>query len=77
MLSDNGQALVMGPRRKGSLDQFVDYIQQTSVDMGLVVEVCERYDDRIWEQHERRLNEESYSTDEYYPILLKISKLRN
>lgn len=71
-LSEKGVALVMAPRRGGTLEIF-----STAAEIkGFRCEKMIFYDQAIWERHLESLNHVEYDEDIHYPILLKLSKSR-
>lgn len=72
LLSHNGVALVMAPRRGNTLDNFSTSAQTKGFN-------CERmifYDKAIWKRHLECLQHVEYDEDIHYPILLKLTKIR-
>lgn len=69
-LNYDGLALIMAPRRGGTLDIFYNAAQNK----GFKVEKLIYYDDEIWERHLEFLKNFEYNEDIHYPVLLKLSK---
>ena len=71
-LTEAGEAIFFAPRRHGSFDSFVE----TARTRGFVVEVRERYSEKVWEGHERHLGKEGYEAEVHYPVFLRLRRRR-
>lgn len=72
LAADDGHCYIMAPKRGGSLDEFV--VKAGS--KGWHVDVTERYDDLVWQQHEQALvaSPDTYAFDSHYPILVQLGR---
>jgi hypothetical protein len=61
--------ILCAPHRGDSLQTFVTLLESTNE---FHVELLEKYDDKIWQSHERNLKEQQgyYNTDTNYPLIV-------
>ncbi|XP_061397331.1 calmodulin-lysine N-methyltransferase-like [Musca vetustissima] len=69
-LSQQGEALVMAPRRGKTMSLFIE----ESVKYGFMVSITQRYNETIWKRHLELMNSTLYDADLHYPVLLRLRK---
>lgn len=85
LLCPGGQALILAPRRNGTLETFVESAHQDVV-TPWVVEIEENYDQHLWQRHCKLLDsglqstaqtessQPEYHPDIHYPLLIRLKK---
>ena len=71
LLSDDGVALVMAPRRGST---FTDFIVESKA-KGLSSKTVVIYNDTVWNRHLELLANDDYDEDIHYPVLIKLVRL--
>lgn len=70
LLSTNGLALVMAPKRGHTLDAFISQ----SENVGFTSRKIVNYNDVVWEKHLGLLDNSEYDENIHYPILIELTK---
>lgn len=70
VLSSDGLALVMAPKRGGTLESFVLQAEAKRLVCGRVV----NYNKTVWQKHLALLDNCEYNENIHYPILLEVTK---
>lgn len=69
-LSENGQAIVMAPKRGSTLDIFTEQANAK----GFICQVFQHYNDDIWQRHIELKKSNVYDENIHYPILIILKK---
>ncbi|KAM7354320.1 calmodulin-lysine N-methyltransferase [Cochliomyia hominivorax] len=69
-LSEQGEALIMAPRRGKTMSLFIE----ESMARGFSVKLTQRYNETIWKRHLELMNSSLYDEDLHYPVLLSLRK---
>lgn len=69
-LSEQGEALIMAPRRGKTMSLFIE----ESMARGFAVKLTQRYNETIWKRHLELMNSSLYDEDLHYPVLLSLRK---
>lgn len=70
VMSMNGMALVMAPKRGNTLENFIIQAQER----GFICKQIVKYNNVVWEKHLTLLDNCEYDENIHYPILIEVTK---
>lgn len=70
LLSEDGVALVMAPKRGHTLDTFILQCEN----IGFSCEKIVNYNDTVWNKHVTLLHSTDYDENSHYPVLIQLTK---